>query len=74
MKEGKLNWSMIDDKYFAIADRLGEQLETYDPNEVVETTVPVVEPPIPVEEPNTIQTKKPKKKRDRRIKTRLQDS
>ena len=74
MKEGELNWSRIDDKYFAIAERLGEQLETYDPNEVVVVeNVAVVEPPLPIAEPSTIQTKKPKKKRDRRIKIRLQE-
>lgn len=74
MKTGRLNWSTIDDRYFTIAELLGEQLETYDPNEVVVVeTVAVVEPPVPVEESSTIQTKKPKKKRDRRIKTRLQE-
>ena len=28
MKKGTLNWSMIDDRYFSIAEFLTEQLET----------------------------------------------
>jgi len=78
MKMGRLNWASIEDEHFAIAERLGQQLETYDPNEVVENTVsvPVVVEPQALVEPQVVdsQTKKPKKKRDRRIKTKLQDS
>jgi hypothetical protein len=78
MKMGRLNWASIEDEHFAIAERLGQQLETYDPNEVVENnvSVPVVVEPEVLVQPKILdpQTKKPKKKRDRRIKTRPQDS
>ena len=78
MKMGRLNWASIEDEHFAIAERLGQQLETYDPNEVVQNTmcIPVVVEPQVLVEPQIVdsQTKKPKKKRDRRIKTRIQIS
>ena len=66
MKNGNLNWTMIDDRYFKIAEILGEQLETYDPDE--EKKVEIIqkkEEIIPDEEPTKF---KKKKKRDRRIK------
>jgi hypothetical protein len=78
MKMGRLNWASIEDEHFAIAERLGQQLETYDPNDIVENTisVPVVVEPHVLVQPKTLepQTKKSKKKRDRRIKTKLEDS
>jgi len=82
MKTGRLNWSTIDDRYFTIAECLEEQLETYDPNEVVENTIPIsvvveksaVDTQISPEVAGPVCEKKPKKKRDRRIKTRLQES
>jgi hypothetical protein len=69
MKEGSINWVGIDEEYFRIAEILGEQLERYDPDEVVHLseTAPILETekmsatmPAP---------KKQKKKRDRRVKT-----
>lgn len=64
MKEGSINWVGIDEEYFRIAEILGEQLERYDPDEVVHLSEKVP-PAMP---------KKQKKKRDRRVKTDEQSS
>jgi hypothetical protein len=39
MKNGTLNWSMIEDIYFSIAELLGEQLETIPKSELLEKTI-----------------------------------
>jgi hypothetical protein len=66
MKTGRLNWSMIDDRYFKIAEFLGEQLETYDPDEEKKLEIILKKEEIILdEEPTKL---KRKKKRDRRIK------
>lgn len=38
MKNGKLNWSLIEDIYFRTAELLGEQLETIPKSELLEKT------------------------------------
>lgn len=39
MKNGRLNWSMIEDIYFQTAELLGEQLETIPKSELPEKTI-----------------------------------
>jgi len=72
MKNGNLNWSMIDDIYFKFAEILCEQLETYDPKKVEITPEKEEKVEITPEKeeiiiPKLISNKK-KKKRDRRVK------
>ena len=71
MKNGNLNWSMIDDIHFQFAEILGEQLETYDPKKIEITSEK--EEIIPTAEKEEIiipklMSNKKKKKRDRRVK------
>jgi hypothetical protein len=72
MKNGNLNWSMIDDIHFQFAEILGEQLETYDPKKVEitpekEEKVEIIPEKEEIIIPKLISNKK-KKKRDRRVK------